>query len=757
MGRESGASVVFSEMEAAATTASPGGALSVPLDVDECRRALEELCAAGGPQTQPTSKADPAAEAVGLFDLPLDACAAAALEGASLEWAEEDRVFAEATSPSVQAALLSRASPPHGEEDPRRAAGVGGVLLAGKETATLGRVSRGRLGTRLSASRAVDSMKERNRQELRDRRTLDLAAQIVARFKGASRPGVLQLVHRFFDASSRHVRDPQELERLVGACCYVIARQQGEDLTLHDITDQLEPRLGSRGKQRCRCVSRWVSKVCGRVQLRSLPRQRDLHSQAARTLKRICVHLKSLVSNQENQERLLLEQLKRAYRLCQEEAAQFELEEEARNSSLASLGDEELLRLLLLQQQEEEARLGQTAGLAPDASVAAPNPDEAQNAGGASSRGVGGKRLVSSDFGRSTAGAGSLEDSVPAVVDESGSDSDVEAFLREFDAQQQQQPEGVLKQPHHHHHQQPHHSAAGEVAAAATSGLWSHAPGGGGADAFEGLVTLDAEGNIVFADAALCGGGSLLGGRGSLGEEAGRASAAAHSQQSPDLIVEEEGHVVDCCASSSEAAAALDAQIRQHECVLRLLRHLPSAQRIKLDHLIWLQKQRRSALQLLREHSGLVVKCVVLLQQLTAAAAAAASGKSGAVAVSSSTTSPATASGAVDSLAMSALEETAIIPEGEDPLDERWVRRATSAVAVVLGGDANSEDLAAPVEELDGLNKRRLRDSVLSCFFFVCWELQRACGRCDAISYAALFVLVFEALRVSLAFKNSRI
>ncbi|KAL8432964.1 hypothetical protein Efla_001172 [Eimeria flavescens] len=473
------------------------------------------------------------------------------------------------------------------------------------------------------SSNAADPMKERQRRELLQKRTLDLAAQIISRFRGARRPGVLQLLHRFFSCSSRQVRDPQELEKLVGACCYIIARQQGDDMSLNDVTAQLERRQGSKGRQRCRCISKWVVKVCGKLQLRCLPRHRDPEAMASNALRRICSHLKLLLTQQEQQELLLLQQLKDAYRQCLREeeglpsGGEARGQEAAGDAGLAELDDEELLRLLLIQQQGESAA----------AVAAAAARDEAADA--------------------------------PEEEGDSGAERverlpDVEAFLQQFDSEcsaQKSQAEAHAKW------QQP-----GDAAAAAP------------AAADDPVVSLAADGSLQLSRVAT-----------PAADRHGERRVVGSLLESEALGPPDLGTLP--LGGDTSDPALLDAQIQQHECVLRLLRLLPSAQRIKLDHSMWMQKQRKLALQQLSEQSSLVIKCVGLLQQLTALAFACAAAKGGlappagqggggpggprrtaTVGGSSSRESETTQADTPHLKARQALPA-----EAEDPLDEGWV------------------------------------------------------------------------------------
>ncbi|XP_026189740.1 uncharacterized protein LOC34618910 [Cyclospora cayetanensis] len=576
-----------------------GGGLptaSASLDWDACNRALDRLIHSSKQKeaTAPVAEGASASSSsgyLGLFDLPLSG------GGAS----------------SSEDLLGSRR-----DDDP----GVDSLWNAGEAGASF----------RKSVSRAADPMKERQRRELQQRRTLDLASQIVLRFRGARRPGVLQLLHRFFSCSSKQVRDPQELEKLVGACCYIIARQQGDDMSLNDITAQLERRQGTKGRQRCRCISRWVVKVCGKLQLRCLPRHRDAEALASNALRRICSHLKLLLTQQERQELLLLQHLKDAYKQCllQQEGAEtpggsggsssLQRQKEG-GGSLAELDDEDLLRLLLQQQQQEE-----TAAEAAAAAASAANATE----------------------------------DLP----------DVDAFLQQFDLD----CDGAKKTQH-----------------TLEDEAWAQPPVAAAADSANGEVfTLSLEGAIQKKLAAA----AALTAPGKRSSAAANSASRSSSRQNPaetceEAVVSEEG--MD--------GAALDAQIQQHECVLRLLRLLPNAQRIKLDHSIWLQKQRKVALQQLCEQSALVVKCVGFLQQLTAAAFAAAAkrGSFSLPAVSAGSGSSSSRGGdSADVETQTAAEAQQAVVPLEDPLDEHW----------------------------------------------------RACGRCDAISTAANFVIVFECLQV---------
>lgn len=474
----------------------------------------------------------------------------------------------------------------------------------------------------ISSSKAANPMKERQRRELQQKKTLDLASQIVSRFRGARRPGVLQLLHRFFSCSTRQVRDPQELEKLVGACCYIIARQQGDDMSLNDVTAQLEKRQGTKGRQRCRCISKWVVRVCGKLQLRCLPRHRDAEAMASNALRRICSHLKLLLTQQEQQELLLLHHLKEAYRQClqQETAAcpsgsnssnNNQQEQQGKDTGLADLDDEELLRLLLLQQQEESA-----------AAVGSAVSDGREKG--------------------NTASTGAI----PAATTSADGLPDVDDFLKQFDADCEAEKPQIEDE-------------GWESQAAAKKAL------------DDSLVSLGADGSLQLG---ACGRG---GKRGLIGRE----TDALMSLEGPSLSGEEEP--ID--------PVALDEQIQQHECVLRLLRLLPSAQRIKLDHSIWLQKQRKLALQQLCEQSSLVIKCVGLLQQLTAITFASAAAKKG-------------------------YQPGAML---QPP------------VAAETRRDGETSDRQGVCAEEDPLNDK--------------W---RACGRCDAISTAAHFVIVLECLQV---------
>ncbi|CDJ49965.1 hypothetical protein, conserved [Eimeria brunetti] len=557
---------------------TPQPAASEVLDWEACNRALDRLVRANKPQNNLSVEWDsgPSSHSrdVGLFELPIEG---------NTDFHDD--------------------SGSHLHDHTGHMASLFGDAIEGTSLF----VAKGELGAKRTTSNAADPMKERQRRELQHKKTLDLASQIASRFRVARRPGVIQLLHRFFSCSSRQVRDPHELEKLVGACCYIIARQQGDDMTLNDVTAQLERRQGSKGRQRCRCISRWVVKVCGKLQLRCLPRHGDAEMLASNALRRICCHLKLLLTQQEQQELLLLQSLKEAYRQClQQEAdagpADDKTSQQQKDGALAELDDEDLLGLLLRQQQEE---------------AAANAPASVES------------------------GLGSPE----------GDLTDVNAFLTQFDsdcnAKKTQIEDEVWARP------------------AATA---------------ESVVSLGPDGSLQLSVSSE--------------QKAGNARSRLSEW---DSVATPEARLL-----SGEAAdpAVLDAQIQQHECVLRLLRLLPSAQRIKLDHSIWLQKQRKLALQQLREQSSLVIKCVGLLQQLTNVAFAAAA-KRGCLPAHSAV-SEACSTEDIEALEMSHAEARATdlhqgIPvEGEDPLDERW----------------------------------------------------RVCGRCDAITTAAHFVIVFECLQV---------
>ncbi|CDJ64114.1 LOW QUALITY PROTEIN: hypothetical protein, conserved [Eimeria necatrix] len=550
---------------------------SETLDWEACNRALDRLVRASKPQSNVDVDWDTGPSSItrdlGLFDVP---------QGASSDVHDSPGTYTQEHNDHL-AALVG--APSDGSS----------VFVA-----------KGGQGVKRSNSNAADPMKERQRRELQQRRTLDLASQIVSRFRGARRPGVLQLVHRFFSCSSRQVRDPQELEKLVGACCYIIARQQGDDMTLNDVTAQLERRQGTKGKQRCRCISRWVVKVCGKLQLRCLPRHGDVEVLASNALRRICGHLKMLLTQQEQQELLLLQSLKEAYRQClQQDATETHdgksNQQQQKDTALAELDDEDLLGLLLLQQQEE------AAANAPAIEV----------------------------------GSGSTgEDGLPDLC------NFLEQFDRDCSAKKVQIEDEAWNQP---------------------------------TAAVDREVSLGADGSMQLA------------------VPTGRREGNTDSCSSKwDTVGPSD---VQLLGQQASDPAILDAQIQQHECVLRLLRLLPSAQRIKLDHSIWLQKQRKAALQQLREQSAIVIKCVGLLQQLTnvAFAAAAKRGCLPAPSVASEECGKETeASEGLHAEAQHIDAQLGMRVEGEDPLDEHW----------------------------------------------------RACGRCDAISTAAHFVIVFECLQV---------
>ncbi|KAL8447022.1 hypothetical protein Emag_004494 [Eimeria magna] len=572
-----------------------------PLDWEACSRALDRLVSMSRPAEDRTS--DKGGSLGGSADLSLfalpDEQRQGALGGSLMDVAKD---LFEASSDPLESltggpALLNATGPP---------------LLAPVK--------------RSSSGNAADPMKERQRRELQQKRTLDLAAQIVSRFRGSRRPGVLQLLHRFFSCSARQVRDPQELEKLVGSCCYIIARQHGDDMSLNDVTAHLEKREGTKGRQRCRCISKWVVKVCGRLQLRCLPRHRDAEAMASNALRRICCHLKLLLTRQEQQEQLLLQQLKNAYRQCIEEeraaacsgssSSNQQQQEATGDPALAELDDEELLRLLLLQQQDDPAAA---------AAAAAGALEE----------------------GRSM-GEEAAEDRLP----------DVEAFLQQFDSDciankdEAEKQEGLQQQ------------MGNDPAAAAADTVVSLAP--------------DGSLQLTLAEA-------------SEGRFLERPAAAGKAFDDDLLGPLDEGLLV---AAEGLDPAALDAQIQQHECVLRLLRLLPSAQRIKLDHSIWMQRQRKLALQQLCEQSSLVIKCVSLLQQLNALAFACSAAKNGlhqgpgglqqllpATSITSSSSNSSSGScscgcrEAETTQADTPQEKARLSPvsvEGEDPLDENW-------------------------------------------------------------------------------------
>ncbi|KAL8433267.1 hypothetical protein ACSSS7_004052 [Eimeria intestinalis] len=586
------------------------------LDWEACSRALDRLVGMSSPAGDRTVVGDGASMGgstdISLFALP-DEQRKGAPGGGPLSIAKE---FFEASSDPLESL-----------------AGPSSILDAGASLQLLP-VKRS-----TSSSAAADPMKERQRRELRQKRTMDLAAQIVTRFKGSRRPGVLQLLHRFFSCGAKQLRDPQELEKLVGACCYIIARQQGDDMSLNDVTAQLEKREGAKGRQRCRCISKWVVKVCGKLQLRCLPRHRDAETMASNALRRICCHLKLLLTRQEQQELLLLQQLKDAYRQCLEEegaaarsgssSSNQQQQEATGDPALAELDDEELLRLLLLQQQDDS-----TATAAAAAAV----------------------------FEGEIEGVQAAEDRLP----------DVEAFLQQFDSDCNAKKEEAEKQ------QQKSDDPAAAAAAEA-----------------ETVVSLGPDGSLQLSRAAAAE---------ARPSDRPAAEAAAAGTLHDDLL----GPLDDgLLMAETVDPDALDAQIQQHECVLRLLRLLPSAQRIKLDHSIWLQKQRKLALQQLCEQSSLVIKCVSLLQQLTALAFACSAAKNGfhqgpgglqqhlPTAPTSSTSSSCSCSGreAETTQADTPQEKTRLSPvsvEGEDPLDENWVPVFQRVVLEALNVDRRS-------------------------------------------------------------------
>ncbi|KAL8452738.1 hypothetical protein Emed_001302 [Eimeria media] len=629
-------------------------AASEPLDWEACSRALDRLVSMSRPAEKDRTLGEGpplgGSADLSLFSLPGEQRKEGALGGSLMDVAKD---LFEASSDPLESLI---GGPP--------ALSKGPPLLAPVKRSSSGSVQ--------------DPMKERQRRELQQKRTLDLAAQIVSRFKGSRRPGVLQLLHRFFSCSARQVRDPQQLEKLVGSCCYIIARQHGDDMSLHDVTAQLEKREGTKGRQRCRCISKWVVKVCGKLQLRCLPRHRDAEAMASNALRRICCHLKLLLTRQEQQEQLLLQALKNAYRQCIEEekaaasssssSSSQQHQEATGDPALAELDDEDLLRLLLLQQQEDPAAAAAAAALEEGKSVG----DEA------------------------------AEDKLP----------DVEAFLKQFDSDCNAKKEEAEKQEGLQQQKAKDPAAAAAAAAA------------------DPVVCLGADGSLQLTLAAASEGRA---------SERPAAAAAAGTLEDDLLGPLDEGLLV---AAEGVDPAALDAQIQQHECVLRLLRLLPSAQRIKLDHSIWLQRQRKLALQQLCEQSSLVIKCVSLLQQLTALAFACSAAKNGyhqgpgglqqqlpTVSTSSSSNSSSgscSCSGreAETTQAETPQEKTRLSPvsaEGEDPLDENWQQQLLLFVL---------QQQQLLVFELPRLQL-----------------LLRACGRCDAITTAAHFVIVFEGLQ----------
>ncbi|CDJ31280.1 LOW QUALITY PROTEIN: uncharacterized protein EMH_0065520 [Eimeria mitis] len=490
-------------------------AASEVLDWEACNRALDRLVRASKPQSSLSVEWDSGLSShsrdIGLFELPVETNTdfQASLLGAP---AESTSLFV-AKGELGAKRTTSNAADPMKERQRRELQQKRTLDLASQIVSRFRGARRPGVLQLLHRFFSCSSRQVRDPQELvQQKRTLDLASQIVSRFRGARRPGVLQLLHRFFSCSSRQVRDPQELEKLVGACCYIIARQQGDDMTLNDVTAQLERRQGTKGRQRCRCISRWVVKVCGKLQLRCLPKHGDAEMLASNALRRICCHLKLLLTQQEQQELLLLQSLKEAYRQCLQQEADAGpvddntnqqqpyrqcLQQEAdagpvddntsqqqpKDAALAELDDEDLLGLLLLQQQEE---------------AAANAPASVES------------------------GLGSSEGDMP----------DVDAFLKQFDSDCNAKTTQIEDE------------------------AWAQPAG-----TAESVVSLGPDGSLQLSST-------------SPRQKAGNA----HSRLGEwDSVAPSEAALL---GGEATDAAALDAQIQQHECVLRLLRLLPSAQRI---------------------------------------------------------------------------------------------------------------------------------------------------------------------------------
>ncbi|KFG41123.1 AP2 domain transcription factor AP2X-3 [Toxoplasma gondii p89] len=170
-------------------------------------------------------------------------------------------------------------------------------------------------------TQSQDPAKERQRRLARDRETLNLSAQIAARFKSCRTEDVMRLFRRYLAVSSRQVRDPATLERVVAACCYISSRQAMDGLSLSDICHEMDASNGqdlfaagceARGKKladgegmgrgesdreraggahasmRCKSLGKWVVRICRKLQLQALPdKDDDPEERANRVLARV--------------------------------------------------------------------------------------------------------------------------------------------------------------------------------------------------------------------------------------------------------------------------------------------------------------------------------------------------------------------------------------------------------------------------------------------------------------------------------------
>ncbi|CBZ54403.1 unnamed protein product [Neospora caninum Liverpool] len=212
-------------------------------------------------------------------------------------------------------------------------------------------------------TQSQDPAKERQRRLARDRETLNLSAQIAGRFKSCRTEDVMRLFRRYLAASSRQVRDPATLERVVAACCYISSRQAMDGLSLSDICHEMDAsngqdarprqgrvkkpadeaagrpesdrgRAGASSSTRCKSLGKWVVRICRKLQLQSLPeKEEDPEDRANRVLARVKQLLIAKMEEEEQRRPQLVDALVRAT----QDAEQKRLKGAAEESEATSL------------------------------------------------------------------------------------------------------------------------------------------------------------------------------------------------------------------------------------------------------------------------------------------------------------------------------------------------------------------------------------------------------------------------------------
>ncbi|KEP67370.1 UNVERIFIED_CONTAM: AP2 domain transcription factor AP2X-3 [Hammondia hammondi] len=223
-------------------------------------------------------------------------------------------------------------------------------------------------------TQSQDPAKERQRRLARDRETLNLSAQIAARFKSCRTEDVMRLFRRYLAVSSRQVRDPATVERVVAACCYISSRQAMDGLSLSDICHEMDASNGqdvfaagceSRGKKladgegvgrgegdrqraggahasmRCKSLGKWVVRICRKLQLQALPEKDDDPEERAN---RVLARVKQLLIAKMEEEEQRRPQLVNAFvRATQNAVEKQRLKGEGDRSEAESLASLEFL------------------------------------------------------------------------------------------------------------------------------------------------------------------------------------------------------------------------------------------------------------------------------------------------------------------------------------------------------------------------------------------------------------------------------